>query len=208
MERALELRLVARLKAGDSAAFEAIYAAYRPRLFAFLVRLSRRRHVAEDLLEETWLRLVTRATTLADDTCLAGWLFTVARNLHASWRRREALDDQRLSDVTPTWPEPARGETPFEAAARAETERRLEAALARLAVGDRELLLLVGEGFTPAETALALGLPPGTLRKRLQRARQRLQADLEADDEERETRAQAVGEGAARIWLRRGDEAR
>ena len=52
VERQIELRLVARLKDGDAAAFEAIYEAFRPRLFGFLVRLSRRRDVAEDLLED------------------------------------------------------------------------------------------------------------------------------------------------------------
>ena len=63
MDREIELRLVVRLKKGDVAAFEAIYEAYRPRLFSFLVRLSRRRDLAEDLLEETWLRLVTAPRT-------------------------------------------------------------------------------------------------------------------------------------------------
>ena len=95
MDREIELRLVARLKAGDRAAFEAIYEAYRPRIFGFLVRLSRRRDVAEDLLEETWLRLVTRAQTLTDHARLAPWLFTVARNLYYSWRRSRAMDATR-----------------------------------------------------------------------------------------------------------------
>jgi RNA polymerase sigma factor (sigma-70 family) len=182
MERELELRLVARLKAGDAAAFDAIYEAYRPRLFSFLVRLSRRYDVAEDLLEETWLRLVGRAAELRDDTCLGAWLFTVARNLFLSWCRHRALDDARLTELTPSWPAPASGETPFESAARSQTERRLEAALARLSTSDRELLLLVAvEGVTPAEAASTLGLEKETLRKRLQRARERLACEMDAE---------------------------
>ena len=110
VERQIELRLVARLKAGDPAAFEAIYEAYRPRLFGFLVRLSRRRDLAEDLLEETWLRLVTRAETLGDDTPLAPWLFAVARNLYLSWRRSRGVDAARTSELDPAWPAPERGE--------------------------------------------------------------------------------------------------
>jgi RNA polymerase sigma-70 factor (ECF subfamily) len=181
VEREIELRLVARLKAGDAAAFEAIYEAYRPRLFSFLTRLSRRRDVAEDLLEETWLRLVTRAAELRDDSCVGAWLFTVARHLYLSWCRHRALDDWRLSELTPSWPAPAPGETPFEAAARGQTERRLEKALARLSTQDREVLLLVAvEGLTPAEAASVLGIAAETLRKRLQRARERLATEMDA----------------------------
>jgi RNA polymerase sigma-70 factor (ECF subfamily) len=182
MEREIELRLVARLKAGDSAAFEIVYDTFRPRLFSFLARLCRRGDVAEDLLEETWLRLVACARDLTDDTRLAAWLFTVARNLHVSWRRHRALDWERISELTPSWLGPAAaGETPFEAAARTETERRLETALARLSLPDREVLLLVTvEGITPSEAASLLGLAPEALRKRLQRARERLALEMGA----------------------------
>jgi RNA polymerase sigma-70 factor (ECF subfamily) len=190
VEREIELRLVARLKAGDSAAFEAIYEAYRPRLFGFLVRLSRRRDVAEDLLEETWLRLVTRAKDLTDDTRLGPWLFTVARHLFASWCRHRSLDDGRIWGMGPSWPGVWPVESPFEAAARSETERSLEAALARLPLRDREVLLLVGgEELSPAEAAAVLGVTPEALRKRLQRARERLAVEMEAGAELERERA-------------------
>jgi RNA polymerase sigma-70 factor (ECF subfamily) len=182
VEREIELRLVARLKAGDAAAFEAIYEAFRPRLFSFLARLSRRRDVAEDLLEETWLRLVTKASDLTDDTRLGPWLFTVARNLFASWCRHRAKDDDRIFDLALSWPGALPGESPFEAAARGETERRLEAALARLPAKDREVLLLVaGEELSPSEAAAVLGLSPEALRKRLQRARERLALGMQEE---------------------------
>jgi RNA polymerase sigma-70 factor (ECF subfamily) len=182
VDREIELRLVLRLKAGDAAAFEAIYEAYRPRLFGFLVRLSRRRDVAEDLLEETWLRLVTRVDTLVDDERLGPWLFTVARNLYFSWRRSRAVDEARTSELDPAWPAPERGASPFEAAARRELERRVEAALARLSLRDRELLLLVGvEGLTPSEAAGVCGVPAVTLRARLHRAREKLVAEMDAE---------------------------
>ncbi len=183
MDREIELRLVARLKAGDPEAFEAVYETFRARLFSFLLRLSRRREVAEDLLEETWLRLVARAHDLSPDTCLAAWLYTVARNLHASWCRSRALHEERISDLTPSWPAPAPGETPFEAAARTETERRLEVSLASLTLRDREVLLLVAvDDLTPSEAASALGLMPEAFRKRLQRARERLAALMAGDE--------------------------
>ncbi len=181
MERQTELNWVARLKSGDPEAFEAVYEAFRPRIFSFLVRLCFRRDVAEDLLEETFLRLVLRAQDLRSDSSLAAWLFTVARNLHATWCRRRTLHDNMMSGLAPYWPAPRRGETPFEATARSETLRRLEAALARLALPDREVILLVAvEELTPFEAACALGLAPEALRKRLQRARERLAVEMDA----------------------------
>ncbi len=187
VEREIELRLVARVKAGDAAAFEAVYEAFRPRLYSFLARLARRRDVAEDLLEETWLRFVAGAGDLGEDTSLGAWLFTVARNLYASWCRHRAVDAERISELSPSWPAAAPGETPFERTARNETERRLERALARLSLGDREMLLLTAvEGLAPADAALALGLKPEAARKRLQRARERLQAEMSADGERKQ----------------------
>lgn len=70
VERDIELAVLERLRQGDPDAFDEVYAAFNTRLFTFLVRLSRRRDVAEDLLEETWLRLVRHARRLRADTRL------------------------------------------------------------------------------------------------------------------------------------------
>jgi RNA polymerase sigma-70 factor (ECF subfamily) len=57
----------------------------------------------------------------------------------------------------------------------------VEPALSRLPLRDREVLLLVGvEGLTPSEAASACGLPPVTVRARLHRARERLEAEMDA----------------------------
>ena len=70
-----ERALVARVSAGDTGAFDEVRD-YRSRAFAFLLRISRNRALAEDLLDETWLRLVRHATRLLPDTRLGPWLFT------------------------------------------------------------------------------------------------------------------------------------
>jgi DNA-directed RNA polymerase specialized sigma24 family protein len=84
MDRDVELQLVERLRTGDPDAFDEVHEALNGRLYNFLARLSNRRDVAEDLLSETWLRLVEHAQRLRPDTRLAPWLFTVARHLYAS----------------------------------------------------------------------------------------------------------------------------
>ena len=71
MERELELELVGRLRAGDSTAFDEVYTVFNRRLLNFLARMARNRSVAEDLLEETWLRLVSAGEDLRVDTRLA-----------------------------------------------------------------------------------------------------------------------------------------
>ncbi|NWG14497.1 MAG: sigma-70 family RNA polymerase sigma factor [Acidobacteria bacterium] len=92
-----------------------------------------------------------------------------ALNICQAWAEVEA----RISDLAPSWPFTKVGESPFEAAARTQTEQRLEPALGRLTLRDREVLLLVAVGgMTPSEAASVLGPESGALRKRLQRARE------------------------------------
>lgn len=179
MDRDTELALVARLRAGDAGAFDLVHAEFNGRLFAFLARLARSRDVAEDLLEETWLRLVEHGDRLRDDTRLAPWLFTVARNLYASYCRSRMLEDAHAPGVIGLWPRVA-CHSPFEETAASEFERRLEVALAELPVAYREVLLLVGiEGLRPAEAAQVCGISGDALRQRLSRARALLEQRLQ-----------------------------
>jgi RNA polymerase sigma-70 factor (ECF subfamily) len=182
MKRETELALVGRLRQGDADAFDEVYSAFNVRLFTFLVRLSRRRDVAEDLVEETWLRLVKHARRLRPDTRLGPWLFTVARNLHSSYHRSRMLEDSAAASLIALWPFSLERSSPFEAAAANELERRIERALAALPVASREVLLLVGvAGLDQADAADVCGVTPETLRQRLHRARETLSKALEQD---------------------------
>ena len=143
MDRESELELVERLRAGDPAAFDAVHAAFNGRLYSFLARLSNHRDVAEDLLEETWLRLVKHAPHLCPDTRLGPWLFTVARHLYASYCRARLVEDSHAAGLMGLWPQGRSGPSPFEAMEARETERRLTAALASLPLAYREALLLL-----------------------------------------------------------------
>src|SRR5512144_2771143 len=107
MDRDTELSLVEGLRSGDPAAFDAVYEAFRARVFGFLLRLSRSRTVAEDLLDETWLRLVAEARSLRADTRLGAWLFTVARNLYWNHRRSSLLEETRDPAMLALCPLPA-----------------------------------------------------------------------------------------------------
>lgn len=171
--------LVARLKKGNVRAFDEVYAAYRPRLFSFLLRLSGRRDLAEDLLQETFIKLARSAPSLTDDTNLRAWLFTVGRNAFVSHRRWAMLDVSRLlsfgadrASLTPR--------TPDDETEAARNIARLERALAALPEASREVLLLVGvEGLEQEEVAAILDIKYEALRQRLSRARAQLAEKIE-----------------------------
>jgi RNA polymerase sigma factor (sigma-70 family) len=179
MDRETELSLVCRLRQGDAKAFDEVHAEFNRRLFNFLARLSRSRDVAEDLLEETWLRLVTHSRRLEPDTQLARWLFTVSRNLYVSYCRSRLLEDSAAAGLLGLWPVAPREPSPFDQTAATELERRIESAIAGLPPRFREALLLVGvEGLQPSEAAAICGLKPEAMRQRVKRARAMLEKAL------------------------------
>jgi RNA polymerase sigma-70 factor (ECF subfamily) len=173
--------LVAGLRAADPAAFDHAFERYRAPIFGFLVRMTGRREVADELFQETWLRLARNAASLREDTHLRGWLFTVARNLATSHRRWAWLDGERLLELgRAAW---GGGDTPFDHAAANEAGRVLEAAVAQLSPALREVfLLVVVERMSPAEAADVLGARPDAVRQRLARARAELARSLPEGD--------------------------
>jgi RNA polymerase sigma-70 factor (ECF subfamily) len=183
MDRDFELQLVQRLRAGDPDAFDAVHAAFNAPLYSFLARLSNRRDVAEDLLEETWLRLVVHARRLTPETRLRAWLFTVARHLHASYCRSRLLEDSHATSLVGLWPYGRPEPSPLEEVEANEAHRRVAAVLASLPLAYREALLLVSvAGLRHAEAAEICGVTPEAMRQRLSRARALFARGLAGDD--------------------------
>jgi len=167
--------LVARLQQGDEAAFREIYAAYRARLFSFLLRLSGRRDLAEDLCQEVWLRMVAGPPILPPGMPLGPWLYRVARNTYISYLRSREQDATRTAEMTAIQFQPSLQPGPWEETAEKDTQEHLRTALAHLPLAYRECLLLVaGVGLTPQQAAEVLALQAATFRKRLSRAREML----------------------------------
>ena len=169
---------VAGLRGGEPAAFDAVFAAYRRRVFGYLVRMTRRRDVAEDLLQETFLRLAQHARGLRADSSLRAWLFAVAHRLVVSWSRARAVRAQLAGELPAREPE-SDARSPLDAVADSQAQRALERALGELSPQFREVALLVGvEGLSPAEAADILGVRGDLVRQRLARARAQLAAAL------------------------------
>lgn len=121
--------MVAGLRAHDASVFERVWELHRGRVFGFLVHLLGRRDLAEDLLQETFIRLARHAPRLAPDTRLRPWLLTVARNLAASHLRWQRLDGARLAELPRRSEDSSFPASPFEQAVVTEAESRLGEAL-------------------------------------------------------------------------------
>lgn len=179
-----EPEIIAGLRACEASAFDALYTLYRARIHGFLLRLAGRRDVAEDLFQETWLNAARAASRLREDTRLAPWLFTIARNAWVSHRRWSMLDVSRLVTLGDDAHFTSNETSPDDALASSQSIARIERAIGALPSPLREALLLVTvEGFDQKEAADILGIRYDLLRQRVSRAREKLAAQLGPDDE-------------------------
>jgi RNA polymerase sigma-70 factor (ECF subfamily) len=173
---------VGRTAAGDHAAFARVVEAYQGRIFGYLGRMGLDSASAEDIAQETFLRLWRNARQF--DPSLGGpttWILTIARNLALSHlsrpeRRVEIEDGAEPPDI------PSDARPPDEALLAKQQGARLHAALARLAPKDRSLLAAsYFEDIDLAEIAHVEGCSAGAVKTRLHRARARLRTILEED---------------------------
>ncbi len=168
--------------APPTTAFDRVFDAHHRPLYGFLVRLSGRAELAEELLQETFVRYARHRDRLPPDVNLRAWLFTVARNLWRSHRRWAWLDGQRLAELAARAAGVDPGPTPAEVLAATETSRRVERALAAMPETLREAAALVWiEHLEPREAAEVLGVEPEALRQRLTRARRLVDEALRDD---------------------------
>jgi RNA polymerase sigma-70 factor (ECF subfamily) len=159
--------------------FAAIFDRHAPHIQRYLARRLGRQ-VADDLVGETFLVAFGKRARY-DLTRLDArpWLYGIATNL-ARQHQREEVREYRLRATMA--PEPVHDGHADRVAAQvtaAAMHRMLAAALAGLSVGDRDVLLLIAwEALTYEEVAEALGIPVGTVRSRLNRARRQVRAAL------------------------------
>jgi RNA polymerase sigma-70 factor (ECF subfamily) len=168
--------LVARFRAGDEAAFEALVRRYEAPLRKLAFGYLRDRMLAEDVAQESLLTAYQRIGSLGHAEAFRSWLYRIAINRAHDFLRRVARKaeiggeegQERIAQL----------EAPGDNAARLinrDLSRRLAGAVAELPEKYRRPLLLKEiEGMTYAEIAELLGWPMGTVQIRIHRARLRL----------------------------------
>lgn len=141
-------------------------------LFGFLLRVSRDRDDAEDLLQDTWMRVARGARGFDPARRVRPWLYGIAANLARDLFRRRAVRVRAGSQGR----EDGRAHAQFRPIERLDMRERLLRLPDRL----REVLVLrFYQGFDEAEMAEALGVPRGTVKSRLHAAIGALRRDWE-----------------------------
>ncbi len=160
---------------------ERLFEAHHDEIFAYLVRLTDDRDLAADIAQETFIRWVDRAPDRANPRA---WLFTVATNLV---RDRARVRSRRLTllrgsgDALPMADPPVHPDGQLEAE---ERRRTVRAALDRLSLKERTLLLMQQEGFKHREIAETLGVNPKSVGVLLARALKHLSNELAPEAKE------------------------
>src|ERR1041384_1063219 len=160
-----------------------------PSLRAFAISLSGNVDRADDLVQETVLRALANIDSFEPGTNMSAWLFTILRNLFRSEYRKRRRE---VEDATGMYAESMKSQP--QQGSRLEFEE-LRAALAQLPDDQREAVILVGaSGFSYEEAAAICGCAVGTIKSRVNRARNRLAELMSIDSLEdfgpdQETRA-------------------
>jgi RNA polymerase sigma-70 factor (ECF subfamily) len=173
---------MARCAEGDDSAFHEVFTALAPRLCRFLKRLSGSQSLADDLVQETLLKLYQARGQFTPGMPVVPWAYAVARNCYldaarAARRRPLVLEDAELGERHATRPSPE-GDGEQNLIARRAAEA-VERALAEMTALRREAFVLLRyEGLSVAAAAAVLGASEGAVKLRAFQAYELIRAEL------------------------------
>ncbi len=179
--------LLARCQAGDRQAWDTLVDAYWRRLYGYAVRATKNPELSQDLVQETFLRIVQRLDQYTDQGKFEAWLFRILVNLVRDHSRRVTrhpfqstvtMQKGEMSDLTDELP--GRGFSPAQPVELREDVANLQAALDRLSGTDRQILMLRHFADMPfKQIAQVLDCPLGTVLARAHRALGKLRGLME-----------------------------
>lgn len=168
--------------------FEELYQTYRTAVFSFAFYLTHNPGEAEDLFQETWLRVVKNRDKIDTRQNMKAWIFTITANLHRDMLRKKRLRRLfRLQKYSASIQkdgifrllEGRKNSDPAGALAHKDMAKALAGAITSLPDRQRSVFVLREiEGFQYSEISAIMGLPPGTLKSLMHRAVKRLQKEL------------------------------
>ena len=148
--------------------------AHRARLYRIAYAWTHSPALADDLVQETLTKALTKSSQLRDPAASSAWLYSIMANCYTDHFRRqratEELDEETLTHDA----------TPEHESDRQQVIGRVRAAITKLSEGQRQVVTLVDlEGFSYIEVAQILAIPIGTVMSRLCRARMALREHLQ-----------------------------
>lgn len=180
-ERAEDDRdLVVRARGGDAEAFEAIVRSYQKRVYGVALRMTRRHEVADDIVQETFVRAYSHLDRFEVGRPLAPWLTRIAANLCINYLTAAARREQQFAEgdgpaAEPPAPRVDGDPEPLAELLSLEFRRALDASVQKLPPDQRIVFdLKVHEEMRYEEIADTLDISTGTVMSRLFRARQKL----------------------------------
>jgi RNA polymerase sigma-70 factor (ECF subfamily) len=194
----IEAELLARCARGDEKAYRDLVGRLEKPLVNFILRYIGERHLAEDLFQETFVRVLRTLPDFRPEASLSTWVFTIARNLcldhlKSKKRHREVPLDSGVADEEGNviqFREVLRGPipSPDERAEGVEMERKVVEALALLSPAKREALVMRLYAELPyQEIAQIVDAPVGTVKFRVHEALNDLSRILTGADRKAET---------------------
>jgi RNA polymerase sigma-70 factor (ECF subfamily) len=175
------------LKRQDAGLLEQLIVRYQHRLLRYLLFLTGKREMAEDLFQEVWMRVLTRGGQFNGKARFETWLFTIARNLVIDQRRKRTMssldelfeaggDDDRPMAFEVADDEPG----PFDRVSSVEDREQIATALLQLDTLYREVLVLrFHEDLSLEEIAKVTRAPLSTVKSRLYRGMASIRPHLE-----------------------------
>ena len=165
--------------AGSEAAYRELVTRYATPAVNFIFRFVRDRALAEGLAQEGFLRVYQRLNTFDPSRRFSSWFFQVLRNITIDYLRVNRLPTSSLDELAEEGNQGAavdrESASPEQVAGQRELAAAMSAALARIRPEYREVVVLrYQEGLTQPEIAEILGLPSGTVKTYLHRARKEL----------------------------------
>jgi RNA polymerase sigma-70 factor (ECF subfamily) len=182
-----ESGLVELCRRGDAEAFARLVAIHEGMVYNLAARLLGDGEEARDVSQDVFLQVYRTVARFQGRSSLKTWIYRIVvnqcRNRQRWWRRRRRERACPIEDITPAdearVQAAAEVETPFDGVARRERSRRVQQALLGLSFDHRAILLLREvEGLSCEQIATTLGVPEGTVKSRLARARDGLRRRL------------------------------
>ncbi len=185
--------LIARCRKKDLVAFQQLVERYRDKLMAFIYSMVRNYHLAEDIFQETFIRVYRKADRFRDGYPFKTWLYTIAANLCRDELRRVKRKPTIELDAPIAGPEEngnrsrmeslnSGGPTPRQEAGARELEEIFQKGLVELSPEHRQVVIMNRVmGLKYREIAEVLGIPSGTVRSRIHYAIEYLKKKMEKD---------------------------